>query len=228
MTKFVSKIFAILAVALVPMTSVMAQFSTQQGSSDTDTKVTIRQTGPNAAELTFNRVKVVYLNKDPKIEGIKPQPDVSKKGQVWVVPIALAPEVAGADVTFTGVGSSGWGVGPGNRVDPDKTKSAKLAETFMLPITISGKDKNGNPAAGCAAFTFLATKDGVVIDMKHLWISHPGNSSYLFKNGGNGQTDMATLLCTDKEGSIAAGTPEQAKAYAPIYTANTALKMAKK
>lgn len=217
------KIFKFLAAlaASVAMVPAMAQFSTDQGGSAVDTKVSIKQTAPGAAELTFTDVKVVYLNKDPKIEGVKSQPDKSKKGTVWVVDVKAAPEVAGADVTFTGAGSGGWGVGAGNRVDPDKTKSAKLADTFTLPITISGK-------GGCAAFTFLPTKDGIVIDMKHLWISHPGNASYLFKNGGNGQTDMATLLCTDKEGNIAAGTSEQAKAYGPIYTANTALKTAKK
>lgn len=215
----ISKIFA--ALAVFASASAIAQFSTEQGGSAIDTKVSIKQTAPGAADLTFTDVKVVYLNKDPKIEGVKSQPDKSKKGLVWVVPIKDAPEVAGVDVTLTGVGSGGWGVGAGNRIDPEMVKTTKLAETFVMPISISGK-------GGCAAFTFLATKDGVVIDMKHLWISHPGNSSYLFKNGGTGQTDMATLLCTDKDGNIATATPAQAKAYEPVYTANTTAKMAKK
>ncbi len=214
------KNLAAFVVALAVTSVAMAQFNTDQGTSDSDTKVSIKQMAPRAAELTFTGVKVVYLNKDPKIEGIKSQVDASKKGRVWVVDIKAAPEVAGADVVFTGVGSA-WGVGAGNRVDADKVKYTKLAEEFTLPITIAGN-------SGCAGFTYLVMRDGIVVDMKHLWVSHPGNASYLFKNGGTGMTDMVTLLCTDKEGNIAAGTPEQAKAWAPVYTAITTAKIAKK
>ncbi len=221
MKKIVSKVLAALVASLAVATSAMAQYDLDQGTADADTKVTIKQTAPGAAELTFTGVKLVYLNEDPKIDGVKRQKDKSDKGWVWVVDIMAAPsKVSGADVYFTGIGRRGWAVTDGNRINPEKAKSAKLGETYTVPITINGR-------GGCLGYSFLAAKDGVVVD-NDIWVSHPGNASYLLKNGSTGKMDMVTVLCVDKEGAISAASAEQAKAYEPVYTANTSALQAKK
>lgn len=197
-----SRILAALAAfAAIPA---MAQFSLDQGIGDLDTKVSIKSTGPGAAELTFTGVKLVYLNRDPKVAGVTAKTDVSGKGKAYVVDPKVAPaDAAGAEVHLTGIGRGGWAA-LGNKVDPTKTKSAALADAFTVPVTIKG---NG----GCAGFTLLAVKDGQLVP--DVWVSKPG---VLLKRG-NGVTDHTLVLCTDAAGAISMATAEQTKAYAPVY-----------
>ncbi len=214
---FIRSVFA--ALVAFASASAMAQFDLNQGTADVDTKVAIKQTGPGAAELTITGVKLVYLNRDPKVDGIKPQADKSGKGKVWIVDPKAAPaDAEGADVYLTGVGRGGWAVMDGGKVNTDKAKGVKLAGEYVLPITINGR-------GGCAGFTFLAAKGGNVI--KDVWVSHPGNASYQLKRG-NGANDMVTVLCVDKDGNITPATADQAKAYAPVYTEVTTAVLAKK
>ncbi len=205
------KLSAIALMALVSATSAMAEFNTEQGGSGMDTQVSIKQIAPGKAELTFTSVKVVYLNQDPQVPGVKSQKDVSGKGDVWVVDLKSAPKevVQGTQVYLTGVGSAGWALDDGGKIDETKSVHTALAESYTLPVSIGGP-------GGCAGFTFVPAKNGVKLGGEHLWISHPGNASYLFKST-NGRTDMVTLLCKSDQGVITAATPEQAVAWAPTY-----------
>lgn len=202
-------IFRIFATLLAFMaTSAMAQFSLDQGTGDFDTKVSIKATGPGAATLTFSGTKLVYLNEDPKVAGVSPLPDVSGKGKVWIVPPSAVP--AGVEAVMSGVGRGGWAIAPGGKLNMSKAKAVKFGDTFSLPITLAGRD-------GCAGFTLLVTKGGSVLP--NVWVSKPG---YLLTRG-SGETDHTMVLCTDKDGTIAMATPEQAKAYAPTYKAVTSV-----
>lgn len=208
MKKLVSKVLAILAMALIPMTSVMAQFNTDEGTGDADVKLDIKSTGPGAADLTFTGVKLVYLNRDPQIAGLTSKPDISGKGKVWIVDPKVAPaEVAGAEVHLSGIGRGGWAV-LGNKVDTTKTKSAPLADTLVFPITVKG-------TSACIGLTLFLAKNGEVIP--DVWVAKPG----VQLKRGNGANDHTLVVCADQAGIIAKATPGQVKAYAPSYTAVT-------
>lgn len=219
--KFLKNLAAFVA-ALAVTSVAMAQFNTDQGTSGSDTKVSIKQTAPGAAELTFTGVKLVYLNRDPKIAGVKGQPDTSKKGTVYIVDTKLAPP--DTEARLTSVGRGGWaGLGNG-KVDDSKVKSAPLAETFTLPITI----KNWG-SGGAVGFTLLATTkavDGVATMIPDVWVSLPAGSPLLKR--GNGATDMVMVLYVDATGNISLASPDQIKAYAPVYTEVTTAVVAKK
>lgn len=221
MSKYLN--IAAFTAALMVTSVAMAQFNTEQGGGGVDTQVSIKQTGPGKAELTFTDVKIVYLNQDPKIEGVNSKPDVSGKGPVWVVDLKKAPKEAtqGTEVYVTGVGSVGWALDAGGRIDQTKSVHTALAESYTVPVSIGGP-------GGCTGFTFVPAKNGVKIGGEHLWISHPGNASFLFQNA-NGETDMVTLLCKSKsqDGIITAATAEEAAAWAPTYLRITAATQAR-
>ncbi len=220
--KFFNKIAAFV-VAFVALAPALAQFDVNQGAAATDTKVSVKQTGPGAAELTFTGVKLVYLNRDPKVPGLAAKTDISGKGKVWIVDTKLAP--SDTEVRLTSIGRGGWaGLGNG-KVDDSKVKSAPLAETFTLPITI----KNWGSGGGAVGFTLLATTkavDGVATMIPDVWVSLPAGSPLLKR--GNGATDMVMVLYVDATGNISLASPDQIKAYSPVYTEVTTAVVAKK
>ncbi len=206
--KTVFKSLATLLATLALATSAWAQFNTDEGTGDADVKLDIKSTGPGAADLTFTGVKLVYLNRDPKIPGLVAKPDVSGKGKVWIVDPKAAPaEVAGAEVHLSGIGKGGWAV-LGSKVDTAKTKSAPLTDTLVFPITIKG-------TGACIGLTMLLAKDGEVI--KDVWVAKPG----VLLTRGNGAKDHTLVVCSDQQDVIAKATPDQVKGYAPSYTAVT-------
>ncbi len=197
-----------LAVVLTATTPAMAQFTLDQGTADGDTKVVVKSTAPGAATLTFSNSRLVYLNEDPKVPGVTPQTDVSGKGKVWIVPPSAAP--AGVEAVLSGVGRGGWAVAPGGKLNMDKVKTTKFADTFTLPVTIAGRD-------GCVGFTLLVSKSGSLLT--NVYVSKPGYQL----TRGSGENDHTMVLCVDKAGTISMATPEQAKAYAPTYKAVTSV-----
>ncbi len=195
--------------------SVMAQFSTDvSGGGAGGTKMQIEPQGGGKAMLTLSGVKVVYLNQDPKIDGVKPQKDVSGKGNVWIVDPRAAQIPGGAEVCLSGVGRGGYAVVDGI-VDKTKVSCAPLAENMQFAASIA--NSGGNT---CVGFTWLVVKDGRQV--KNTWASHPDGATNMMVKRASGETDMATVLCIDQGGNIAPPAENQIPAYKAWYTKVTA------